>query len=139
MSTALRDLSAQEVKNKGYRALKKRDAVKVVIYFAGGHDDGSPESIVLTKTDGTKETIKEHYQPSTYVEGKGFVREPYPEDVREDAELAEILVRPIYDRYGSFAGDFYVTGTCTWDVINRLVTVSDRTEVPSYYNEEIDW
>jgi hypothetical protein len=59
------------------------------------------------------------------------VRRATEEEV-SDSSLTEALEEPCHSRYGSFAGDFYVSGTYTWDVATGQV-VADWNEQVSHY------
>lgn len=68
----------------------------VEVPFSGGNDEGYAER-PIAKPDGNT--------------GLATV----------DDEFIEALEAPIYDEYGSFAGDFSVYGTLVWRVATRTV------------------
>lgn len=71
--------------------------------FYGGNDEGGCESITVTMSDGTVKYIP-------------VWKEAGPNDLSVSQNLKEALQKPIYDKYGSFAGEFTVNGKLIWDV-----------------------
>lgn len=122
-------------KERALNALKDMGIVKCVMDFSGGNDEGAINSAVVTRTDGTEESnppflerefLRRTWDADTQTWG-------YADDVTEEQkahnELAELFEAPVYDAYGSFAGDFYVEGTLTYDVTAGTVTLSGYEEV----------
>jgi hypothetical protein len=76
----------------------------VEIEFSGGNDEGYVEATNFDLASG------ESYSVSGYRDDKDI-----------PAAIIDIVAevqQPIWDRYGSFAGDFSVYGVYVWDVVN---------------------
>ena len=109
-----------------FERLRERGAARAVVEFSGGNDAGGADSVVLYDSAG--ETIGEvndgppgsRWDPEL---GR-FVEVPITPDQRLAVGLAEALEGPVYEEYGSFAGDFSVGGRVTWDAEKGTVTVS---------------
>ncbi len=91
-----------------FAALVSRGADTAVVQFSGGNDEGGPDSITLLK--GEQEVGK--LQP-WWAEGDTIAE--------ADVELADALSDPIFEEYGTFAGDFDVTGEVIWDTETQTV------------------
>jgi len=92
-----------------FAGLASRGADRAVVQFSGGNDEGGPDSIALYK--GEEEICALSTWPS---------REEV-EDAPADARLVDALSEPVFQEYGTFAGDFDVTGEVIWDVAERTV------------------
>lgn len=77
--------------------LSKKNINKAVVYFNGGDDDGGVSGIRYFYEDGSAI------------------------DLNDTDNLYEKLSEPIYDKYGSFAGEFYVSGDLIYDVKKRKI------------------
>lgn len=120
------------------QTLRDRGVAKVVIHFSGGNDEGGADGADFLDADGNKvegidnsahvyenETwdsvnrrfVSQGWTVSAYnrAEGRYENREATADEIAV-AKLMTILEAPIYDRYGSFAGEFYCHGTVEWDV-----------------------
>jgi hypothetical protein len=84
--------------------LKKKNVAKAIVYFDGGNDDGGVSSIKLLD--------KENKLIETSI----------------DENLEEELGNPIYFKYGSFAGEFYVSGELVYDVETKEMTWNNVNE-----------
>jgi hypothetical protein len=134
------NLSDKELQQEAFDRLKKFGVATAVVHYSGGNDDGGAEGISTVMADGTSGEIKQHYLEWQHVPGKGMVQpNGYPEEVREEAELADLLVAPVYRRWGSFAGEFYVSGEVIWDVTKHKVTFSDDYAETHHTYEEMEW
>ncbi len=111
--------------------------VTVKVSFSGGNDEGGPDGTTFLDAAGNEVTRPlshahegTEWNPDTKAwESVGWIasgpwdreagRANYRSATDEEvqwAKVAAVLEAPIYDRWGSFAGEFYVHGTCTWDV-----------------------
>lgn len=107
-------------------ALRKKGCVKAIVHFSGGNDEGGADGFTFLTADGTKIEMDmrteahQDWDTKKWVvytwEGREQKSRPATDVEIEDARLREVLEQPIYDQYGSFAGEFYVSGECTWDV-----------------------
>lgn len=133
-------------KGEAFRELENMGVAKAALEFSGGHDEGGVDRIKLFRADAPDafKELREHVWPrvtdengkTVYEELRGRSRRPKtrPLTSEEEAEmrLAQSLAAPIYDRYDSFAGEFSVYGTLTWDVVNRDVVMSGDQSVEMY-------
>lgn len=121
----------EQAKRRTFLLLARKGATKAVLEFEGGGDEGGVESITLyiPLADGTSLEIK---QDDWY---GGFYGEK-PEFANEEQELSHLLQDPIYSEYQTFAGEFHVNGTLTWDVTHRTVTMSKDESVEQYEHFE---
>lgn len=109
-------------------ALRSRGVAKVVIHFSGGNDSGGADDIEYLDAAGNEVTIPNssasqrqiHDPQKGWITGpwqvyeQGGPRDATPEEIKW-SKVADVLEAPIYNRWGSFAGDFDVQGTVTWD------------------------
>lgn len=120
------------------QTLRDRGVAKVVIQFSGGNDEGGADGVDFLDADGNKvegidngahvyenetwDSVNRRYVSQGWIvsaynraEGRYEDREATADEIAI-AKLTSILEAPIYDRYGSFAGEFHAYGTVTWDV-----------------------
>lgn len=129
----------------------------VTIEFSGGNDEGGTDSVsffdaeggtVEVPTSGAREEtqwdeVSRKWLPvgwvvSTWKPGERWSTETRPA-TDEEVKLAKVLTvleHPIYDRWGSFAGEFYVNGTLTWDVTGGTYKVTGQETVEHYEDFE---
>lgn len=130
----------QELRNKG--------VVKVEINFSGGNDEGGAESVRAFDTEGNEVELGEANAYKDYRTEKWTVYEydrktgsRIQRDATQDeivlASVREVLESPIYDRYGSFAGEFYVDGTLTWDVLAGTNKMRGQEELRHWESFEV--
>jgi hypothetical protein len=90
-------------------------ADKAVVKFSGGGDEGFAQD------------------PELYKDNVLLSR--WSIDVDKD-ELGRALAKPIFDQFGSFAGDFSVYGACIWTVADKKIMMSyDESE---YVHHDVD-
>jgi hypothetical protein len=83
-------------KEKVFAWMKENGIERICLGFSGGNDEGGVDAAFLITEDG--------------------------EDVDIDVDkLSDFLTSPIFSRYGSFAGDFYVDGTLTWLASGKII------------------
>jgi hypothetical protein len=109
----MEQMSREEI----FTALEEMGAVKAMVYFSGGHDEGGADRIEIVLGDGERKEIYEYK-----FDGK--------EQTEEEIRLAVSLAAPVYKEYGSFAGEFSVSGDIEWNVPDRKAYMS---------GEEQDW
>ncbi len=117
----MNDMSKEEV----FKELEKRGAVKAVVQFSGGGDEGGVEQIELY---GPKGDVIETLEESNSVWNLMTKKYDNNSEKRIDNELFGALGKPVYDKYYSFAGEFHVDGTVTWDVKSKNVKMSGHVE-----------
>jgi hypothetical protein len=101
--------------------LKKKGIEKVTVKFSGGHDSGGTDGIEF-------EVLGETVQWT----------EKEVDTIR--VGLFDALEAPVWDRYGSFAGEFNVYGEVVWDVKEEKVHIRGSEEVcnTEEFEEEIN-
>lgn len=102
-------------RDEAFLTLEEMGAVKALVHFSGGNDEGGSDYIQILLGDGEKKDIHE------YVWGDS-------KQTAEETELAVALAEPVYGAYGSFAGDFSVSGVVEWDVAKREVKMSGEEQ-----------
>jgi hypothetical protein len=109
-----------------FRRIRERGAVRAVVEFSGGNDEGGAESIALHDGEGREVGKVEGGHPGGYwdPQKRRFVEVALTPEQRAEAEFAEALEGPVYAEYGTFAGDFSVSGRVTWDARNCTVSMS---------------
>lgn len=107
-------------RNMAFGLLKAADIVQAEVKFAGGNDEGTIESITLHKKDGTNTIIDYTYNN----------RDP----------LHEELSKPVWEKYGSFAGNFEVYGSIIWDVETGTISMNGQESCTTWstIEEEIE-
>ena len=133
-------MSAQEV----FDELEKRGVKQAQVHFEGGNDSGSVEYIQLHMPDDTTIELPVPYTFYQYSNGNMTQMRSVPtadgswESVpyvpMPDDALADGLMAPVDDRYGSFAGDYSVSGNVMWYVAERRATF-EVTESSYEYRE----
>lgn len=124
-----------------FAELRKRGITKVVVSFSGGNDEGGADGVVGHTADGTEVVFDEpgvytNWQDQgKYLVGWGENARPATEEELKQQQLLDVLEAPIYAEYGSFAGDFSVYGTLTWDVEAGTVIMS-KEEQSGYDHSE---
>lgn len=122
-----------------FEKLRERGAVKAVVEFSGGNDEGGADGIVLYDSDGERigEVEGHHFGGYWDPEKKRFVEVfPAPEQ-RIETELAEALESPVYEEYGGFAGDFSVSGRVTWGAETGKVSMSGEESEYLPFDKEL--
>lgn len=118
-STATTDVTRAGV----FAELASRGADRAVVQFSGGNDEGGPDSITLYKGEAEMRTL---------------LTWPCEEDAastKADVRLADALSDPVFEEYGTFAGDFDVTGEVIWEVGEKTVQMI-RDERADYEHSE---
>ena len=124
-----------------FAELHRRGITSATVEFSGGNDEGGADRIIGQKADGTTVPLRAYDSVDIYedrhtgkylVAGRG-AREATSEEITAHA-LAEALEAPVYANWGGFGGQFYVSGTVTWDVASGKVTEESEHE----YDEDED-
>ncbi len=125
-------------KSQVFNALKKMGVVKVAVRFSGGNDDGGVQYMELLKADGTKVPLEPKYHSCTMYNNGGtrtlyyragevwnaqgtYDLSGFTSEEITETQLYDALGEPVYSRYHTFAGDFYVDGSLIWDVVKETV------------------
>lgn len=134
--------------------LRSAGVATVTVEFSGGNDEGGADGIDYFDAEGNALIVAgshaynesgSRYDPDTgkfvqsparwVVYETGTKRDATPAEI-ELAQVATVLEHPIYDRWGSFAGEFYVHGTLTWDVAAGTYKLSGQETVETYEDFE---
>ena len=101
----------EELNKKEVLALLKKKCIeKVTVKFSGGHDSGGTDGIEFEVLGETVQWTEK--EVDTIKEG-----------------LCDALEAPVWDRYGSFAGEYNVDGEVVWDVKEGKVYIKGSEEV----------
>lgn len=134
-------------KEPGWRLMRVMGYVKAEIHFSGGNDQGCVDKITLWDDNGEEHDLDPWY-PSYYtMETTAEPQPPYGHHLKyipdktpqvNKEKLAHLLQRPVEDEYESFAGDFYVDGTVTWDARSQTITMEKEEETSSTSHERYE-
>lgn len=136
-------------------ALRSRGVATVVIHFSGGNDSGGADSMEPTDADGNPVELPNssahqgteynnatgRWEPGPWtVYERGSDGRPVKRDATDEeilwGKVTKVLEAPIYDRWGSFAGEFDVDGTLTWDVATGTHKLKGQESVTSWQSFE---
>jgi hypothetical protein len=92
-----------------FAELRTRGADTAVVMFSGGNDEGGPDSITLYRADEQMRTLSTYQCDADTTSAEA------------DVPLADALSDPVFEAYGTFAGDFDVTGEVIWEVESETV------------------
>jgi hypothetical protein len=112
-----------------FAALKSKGIAKVLVHYSGGNDEGGVNQIELFDANGENIGEMQEYYGGTSVWDEAtntYKPAPPPSD---DQRLAEALGAPVYNKYGGFAGEYYVDGIVTWDVVNKKINDHGNEQV----------
>jgi hypothetical protein len=116
--------------SQAMRKLMDRGVAKVEVHFSGGGDEGGVDNITLYDDKGKSlGNLEESYDGYTY---NPTTKQYEQKALTEDQQIAKILGKPVYDKYHTFAGEFYVNGTVTWDVFKGTSKMNGNESVESY-------
>lgn len=123
-------------KKKVFDRLAADGFTGVTCHFSGGNDDGGVDSYEFYTADRDGPIpVDDH--PAWTTAHAGYVFDDQTgRYVKSDdtelnalAEFRDLVERPIYEQFYTFAGDFYVNGTLVWDVTNRTVEMQGEEQV----------
>jgi hypothetical protein len=125
-------------KQRTFLLLGRKQAIKAVLTFEGGHDEGAVESIVLTLRSGEEVELD-----TWYCGGYGMDADhnwvPMSTPANEDEELADLLEGPINERFGSWGDVRSTYGTLTWDVVTREVIFDYEQDTARNFHERVSF
>lgn len=104
--------------------LEEAGVTFVVLGFSGGHDEGYCDRVELYGAQ--LEDVELNDDPQARLYQLMRTHKQVPEKTEGGVDLLDginVLEFPIWDNYGSFAGDFSVYGHVYWDVKARLATL----------------
>lgn len=113
--------------------LAERGAKAATVSFSGGNDEGGVDDVILVFADDSTERVT-----STY-EGWGDRKVELTPEQQADNALVEALSAPVYEKYYSFAGEFYVSGAVEYDVLADTVKFAgeESNMVGESFSEEL--
>jgi hypothetical protein len=106
---------------KAFTALARLGADRAVVAFSGGNDEGGPDAITLFSGEEELRTLPTWWQSG--------------DAEKELVPLSDALSTPVFEAYGTFAGDFAVDGQVIWDVTEKTVRLI-RDERSDYQHSE---
>jgi len=123
-------------KSEVFAELTRRGIKRVEVEFSGGGDEGGCDGITLFDIAGKETELKEHW--GSY--GADFNSRKPEKNATADDVLSMALCKPVYDKYYSFAGEFHVHGTVTWDVAAKTCKMNGQESVETYeeFEDEVD-
>ena len=128
-------------KERTFELLKKKDAIKAVLDFQGGHDEGSVEKITLTLSSGEDVELEPWYCGGSRIGEKqadgSYEYIPMSEPANEDEELADLLEGPVNAEFGSWGSVPSTYGARTWDVFTGKATLSYTQDVERDFVKEV--
>lgn len=135
-------------KERTFELLRKKGAVKAVLEFSGGHDEGNVDSITLVLADGSTQKLEVWYcggytinaeagygSPNYYV--------PLSTPANEDEELSDLLQGPVNEQFGSWGSVPYTSGEVVWyveaegDAEAETAKMNFTQDEPEYYELEV--
>jgi hypothetical protein len=152
----------EETRAKVFEILGSMGVKKVEVEFSGGNDEGGVQDITLhpkaregISPDNTEMSLSEGYEDLRFIDGQfvklksGWqgIRGGYePTTTTDEDFLRSALGIPVYDKYSTFAGEFYVSGKLIWYVEAMdgreagSIVIVGQEEVSSWQDisEEID-
>jgi hypothetical protein len=125
-----------------WRWLEAKGAVKAYLSYSGGNDEGGVDEVVLALKDGMKVSLPTVYVSEMWDEAartwrRGVYDGQSFRALTEDERMIAALCQPVEDRYGSFAGEFYVNGTLVYDVAQRTAKADGHYRTT--YEESETW
>jgi hypothetical protein len=110
--------------------LEKRGAARAAVYFSGGNDEGGPDHAVLHDADGgILDELDGLWEHPRFDEGLNrWVTEPPTPQRKRDHALFHALAGPVYEEYGDFGGEPYVSGEVVRDAATRTVRIDSTPE-----------
>lgn len=125
--------------------LRNRGITHVHMEYSGGNDEGSVDAERFTDAEGNEikieysayedqewDTVSQKWKRLGWFVGHGDNKRPATVEERNDAELLAQCHAPVYDKYGSFAGEFEVCGTIEIDVAAGAVVMNDSYGMTQY-------
>jgi len=124
-------------KDKALRFLRDHNVVKCVIDYSGGNDEGGVDNTRVTYADGREELnpswCQRTYAPMVPNPDTGkWERKTLTTEQERANECADAIEQPVYDRYSTFAGEFYVDGTVEYNVPEGKVRIDGNEQVSTW-------
>ncbi|RDJ34923.1 MAG: hypothetical protein DWQ19_08800 [Crenarchaeota archaeon] len=129
-----------------FTELRFRGIERVEVEFCGGGDEGGVESIKCFLRGGEVKELSEpcfntHYNPDGSQEYYWWNKEnkEVPFVPTLDDELAYALSAPVYNKYHTFAGEYYVNGKVIFDIEAETIKIEGKESVETWegFEEEV--
>lgn len=126
-------------KERTFELLRKKGAVKAVLEFQGGHDEGNVDTITLFDAHENGKDLPTWYCGGyTYEKtADGYREKPLSTPANEDEELADLLEGPINQAFGAWGGVSSTSGRLTWDVEAGTAQLDYEQETWAEHEEEV--
>jgi hypothetical protein len=111
-------------REKAWKLMKQLGAAKAIVSYSGGNDEGGITDIRLLDAAGellqelpswAPQRESQEWDPETKTWSKKVI------ELTPEQELTHMFDAEVDAHYGSFAGEFYVSGEFTWDLATRKV------------------
>lgn len=130
--------SVEEVQ-EALETLRELHITRVEITFSGGNDEGGADGVTAFDTQSNEVDVPKGrayrngnlWQVYEFIQHRSSSR-PATEDEITWSRVRDVLEGPIYERWGSFAGEFYVQGTLTWDVVKGTHEMHGQESFETY-------
>lgn len=122
-------------KNELFAVLRKMNVIQAIVEFSGGNDEGGVDWITLYHQNGAETELP------TWVESQRWnpTTNSYENiELTDEQKLTSALSEAVYDRYGSFAGEFSVSGTITYDVLTEKISMKKSESYTEWRDSEED-
>lgn len=114
-------------KSEVFEFIARKGGDEAVVYFSGGNDEGGVNNISIRKDGKEVCELQELYETSSWDGTKWVTSTP----TDPDKPYIDSLVAPVYGKYHSFAGDFYVDGVLTWNCKDKTCKMDGSETTPS--------
>lgn len=122
-------------KNELFAVLRKMNVVQAIVEFSGGNDEGGVDYITLYHQNGTETELPTWVETQVWNPTTGNYENI---ELTDEKKLIVALGESVYDRYGSFAGEFSVNGTITYDVSNEKISLKKSESYTEWRDSEED-
>ena len=120
-------------KKRTFDLMKNFKIEHAVLEFAGGGDSGGVENATFTDKNNIEVKIGEHlYTNQCDNKTKRFIDTPLSKHQMLINEFRDLLAKPIYETYYSFAFEGYVDGKVIWNATEKTCKMQAQEESTIY-------
>ena len=144
-------------KQVAFDGMTKRGINRIEIHFSGGNDEGDIDYMQATDLEGNEIDIPDtpwvssSYENQTvtkgvwlphHAEGGDFKSQKFvplselDADVLDNINFRHSVESIVYDKYYTFAGDFYVEGTAILDISENVAKITAQESVQEWSDIE---
>jgi hypothetical protein len=144
-------------KKAAFDGMTKRGINRIEIHFSGGNDEGDIDQIQATDLEGNIIDIPDTPWVSSCYENQTVTKGVWLPNQAVDAEFQNQKFVPlsdldpevldninfrssfeniVYDKYYTFAGDYYVEGTAILDVSENVAKITAQETVQEWHDVE---